>query len=47
MFDFRQRKNGRPLLIGHRGAMAVAPENTMVSFEKGVEGGADMLELDV
>ena len=47
MFDFRQRKNGRPLLVGHRGAMDIAPENTMLSFEKGVEGGADILELDV
>lgn len=47
MFDLRQRKNGRPLLVGHRGAMDVAPENTMLSFEKGVEGGADILELDV
>jgi len=47
MFDLRQRKNGRPLLVGHRGAMAVAPENTMRSFETGVSGGADILELDV
>jgi glycerophosphoryl diester phosphodiesterase len=35
MFDLRQQKNGRPLLVGHRGAMDVAPENTMVSFEAG------------
>ncbi|KAA3657279.1 MAG: hypothetical protein DWQ04_28555 [Chloroflexi bacterium] len=47
MFDLRQRKNGRPLLVGHRGAMAVAPENTMRSFEAGLAGGADILELDV
>ncbi len=47
MFDLRQRKNGRPLLVGHRGAMAVAPENTMRSFEAGLSGGADILELDV
>ena len=47
MFDLRVRKNGRPLLVGHRGAMAVAPENTMASFEAGVAGGADIVELDV
>ena len=47
MFDFQQRKNGRPLLVGHRGAMDVAPENTMPSLEAGLSGGADILELDV
>ena len=47
MFDLRQQKNGRPLLVGHRGAMNVAPENTMVSFEAGLAGGADIIELDV
>ena len=38
---------GRVLVIGHRGALGHAPENTMASFEKGVECGADLLELDV
>ncbi len=47
MFDLRTRKNGRPLLVGHRGAMEVAPENTIVSFEAGIAGGADIVELDV
>lgn len=47
MFDLRQRVNGRPLLVGHRGALEVAPENTMASFAAGVAGGADILELDV
>ncbi len=47
MFDLRVRKNGRPLLVGHRGAMAVAPENTIVGFEAGLAGGADIVELDV
>ena len=47
MFDLRQKKNGRSLLVGHRGAMAVAPENTFPSFEAGLAGGADILELDV
>lgn len=47
MFDLRQTTNGRPLLVGHRGAMDVAPENTMPAFEAGLLGGADILELDV
>ena len=47
MFDLKQRKNGRPLLVGHRGAMSVAPENTIASFEAGWAGGADIVELDV
>ncbi|RMH00965.1 MAG: glycerophosphodiester phosphodiesterase [Chloroflexi bacterium] len=47
MFDLRQRKNGRPLLVGHRGAMEVAPENTFPALEAGLAGGADILEIDV
>lgn len=47
MFDLHRGENGRPLLVGHRGAMAVAPENTLLSFEKGLAGGADIVELDV
>jgi glycerophosphoryl diester phosphodiesterase len=47
MFELRRERNGRPLLVGHRGAMDVAPENTMPAFEAGLAGGADLLELDV
>ncbi|MCA1558392.1 MAG: hypothetical protein LC731_07630 [Acidobacteria bacterium] len=36
-----------PLIIGHRGAAAVAPENTIVSFERAMEDGADGIEFDV
>jgi glycerophosphoryl diester phosphodiesterase len=36
-----------PLIIGHRGAAAVAPENTLVSFERALKDGADGIELDV
>src|SRR5471030_2602392 len=35
------------LVIGHRGAMGYAPENTLVSFEEGLRRGADLLEMDV
>ncbi len=37
----------RFLRIGHRGACAHAPENTLASFRKAIELGADMVELDV
>lgn len=37
----------RPLIIGHRGACAYYPENTEISFIKGLEQGAEMFEFDV
>ena len=38
--------SARPLVIAHRGYSAMAPENTLSAFERGVASGADMLELD-
>jgi glycerophosphoryl diester phosphodiesterase len=35
------------LRIGHRGARAYAPENTIASFKKALEIGVDAVELDV
>ncbi len=35
------------LVIGHRGASAHAPENTLLSFETAWKMGADMVELDI
>jgi glycerophosphoryl diester phosphodiesterase len=35
------------LIIGHRGASAVAPENTLVAFERAMTDGADGIEFDV
>lgn len=35
-----------PLIIGHRGASAEAPENTLAAFGLAVEQGADGVELD-
>lgn len=37
----------RPLIIGHRGASAHAPENTLAAFMLAVAQGADGVELDV
>src|SRR5690606_6018116 len=35
------------LIIGHRGAAGLAPENTIPAFEAALRHGAHMLELDV
>jgi glycerophosphoryl diester phosphodiesterase len=40
-------KKYRPFIWGHRGAAGHSPENTIPSFEKAVELGADGVELDV
>jgi glycerophosphoryl diester phosphodiesterase len=42
-----ERRNGRPLCIGHRGAASLAPENTLRSFRAGVEAGAELIEFDL
>ena len=36
-----------PLIIGHRGDSAHAPENTLLAFDLAVAGGCDGLEFDV
>ncbi len=36
-----------PLFFAHRGGSALAPENTLVAFERGLSYGADALETDV
>lgn len=36
-----------PLIIGHRGASARAPENTLAAFDLAIEEGADGVEFDV
>jgi len=38
--------DSRPL-IAHRGASGECPENTLLSFRRGLEQGADALEMDV
>ena len=42
-----ERRGRRPLLIGHRGAAALARENTLQSFRAAVEAGVDLVEFDV
>lgn len=40
-------REGRVLCIAHRGARSVAPENTILAAQRGLEEGADLWELDV
>jgi glycerophosphoryl diester phosphodiesterase len=37
----------RPLILGHRGSSALAPENTLAAFKRCIEDGADGFEFDV
>jgi len=37
----------KPLIVGHRGAKGLAPENTLESFEVAIQHGVDMIETDV
>jgi len=37
----------KPLIIAHRGASGLVPENTLVAFEKAIEIGVDRIEMDL
>lgn len=37
----------RPIILGHRGAAGSAPENTLASFARALEDGAQILETDL
>lgn len=34
-------------IIGHRGGASIGPENTMACYKKGIDAGADMIEIDI
>lgn len=46
---FRKLKGSsdKPLLIAHRGARKVAPENTMAGFKRAIKMGFDGVEMDI
>ena len=37
----------QPLIIGHRGALALAPEHTIGAFARALDDGADGVDMDV
>ncbi|MGP5121487.1 glycerophosphodiester phosphodiesterase family protein [Glutamicibacter sp. BW77] len=41
------KHNGETILIGHRGAAGVAPENTISAIETGSRSGAGFVEIDI
>jgi len=41
------RREGAPIVVGHRGAAAVAPENTLAALEAAVAAGAHLVEFDI
>jgi glycerophosphoryl diester phosphodiesterase len=45
--DLRQAAVGVKQIVGHRGACAVAPENTLAGFRAAIEAGATVVELDI
>jgi len=47
LIDLCRPADGRVLRIGHRGAAALAPENTIAAFEAALEFGVDFVEFDV
>lgn len=42
-----ERRDGAVLRVGHRGAAALAPENTLPSFRAAAAHGVDLIEFDV
>jgi glycerophosphoryl diester phosphodiesterase len=45
--DVKLRAGARPLRVGHKGAAALEPENTLRSLARAVELGCDLVEFDV
>ena len=47
MIELHRRQDGSPLRIGHRGAPAIALDNTLRSFRAALQLGVDLIEFDV
>ena len=42
-----RKERGRPFILAHRGVMRSEPENTLRSFHRALDQGADLLETDL
>ena len=47
MLDRRYLRADVPLILAHRGASDISPENTLAAFQAAIDVGADGVELDV
>ncbi|HMM10777.1 MAG TPA: glycerophosphodiester phosphodiesterase family protein [Bacteroidales bacterium] len=47
MSGLHAQQPARPLVIAHRGASGIAPENTLAAIRKAMETGVNMIEIDV
>ena len=47
MLTLERRPDGAPLRIGHRGAAALAPANSLAAIDAGLAVGLDGIEIDV
>ena len=45
--NLRRGAGDRPLVISHRGAAALAPENSRAALQAGAASGADVVEFDI
>lgn len=43
----RSKSTEKPIMISHRGAASLAPENTLVSIREAISQGAQFIEVDV
>ncbi len=43
----REKKRKYAMVLGHRGAMGLAPENTLISINTALTHNVDMLEIDI
>lgn len=46
-FSQLQARLNRPLIMAHRGASAILPENTLSAFQQAADDGADIIETDL
>lgn len=44
---FRPNNTEPPVMVGHRGAAGIAPENTLAGLKAGIENRAKLVEVDV
>ncbi|MCR5820966.1 MAG: hypothetical protein K6F94_08505 [Bacteroidaceae bacterium] len=44
---YLRKELGDFTVVGHRGGASIGPENTLLCIERGIEAGAEMIEIDI